>query len=130
MRVGQYAMCCWGAQLSTHLPQLADKIGLFAPWHAYLALTGLGGVQEEAPSFEILVVVMCEYAERTEEIDRHITTSAGRRPGGVVAAARFRLKAAVRRSDLTQDRDLYGDGRGGERIACRLLGNVLSAFDD
>ena len=90
---------------------------------ATVVLSDSGGVQEEAPSFGVPVLVLRDVTERPE----------GLGPGGniLVVTSRAAIRAGFRRALLRSraspvDRprpSVFGDGRAGERIA-----GVLAAF--
>ena len=90
---------------------------------ATVVLSDSGGVQEEAPSFGVPVLVLRDVTERPE----------GLRAGGniLVGTSRTAIRAGFRRA-LAWSRDsrvgrprpsVFGDGRAGERIA-----GILAAF--
>jgi len=81
---------------------------------AELILTDSGGIQEEAPSLGLRVVVMRALTERGEGIDTGLIRLAGANRDRIVAHAVDALTGnwAVGR----EGRDVYGDGRASERI--------------
>lgn len=82
--------------------------------HAHLVLTDSGGIQEEAPTFGVPVIVLRDVTERPEGVAAGVAELAGTDAELVVARARARL-AGHRHSKPTANP--YGDGRAGARIA-------------
>ena len=85
-----------------------------------LILTDSGGIQEEAPSFAVPVLVMRDTTERPEGIEAGVARLVGTRREQIVAASaevlegrsNFKLSAAT---------NPYGDGRAAERIVASIL---------
>jgi UDP-N-acetylglucosamine 2-epimerase (non-hydrolysing) len=110
-----------------------DRVRLLQPM-GYLAFVGLltsadviltdsGGIQEEAVSLEKPLVVLRRSTERTEGVDSGVAVLAG--AGGIGLDDSMDEALAL---DLSADRDLYGDGRTGERIAKALVtGHIWEA---
>ncbi|HOM80815.1 MAG: UDP-N-acetylglucosamine 2-epimerase (non-hydrolyzing) [Armatimonadetes bacterium] len=93
----------------------------YVPWvhlmkRAYLVLTDSGGIQEEAPSLGLPVLVMRETTERPEGVDAGVAKLVGTTPERIVAEARELLgnKEAYRR--MAHAVNPYGDGRSAEYI--------------
>ncbi len=82
--------------------------------HAHLVLTDSGGIQEEAPTFGVPVIVLRDVTERPEGVAAGVAELAGTDAEIVVARARARL-AGDRHSKTIANP--YGDGRAGTRIA-------------
>lgn len=93
-------------------------VGLVAT--ADMILTDSGGLQEEAPSFGVPVLVLREVTERPEGVDAGCSRIAGTTSSGI-AAAFDRWRAEGPRPAAVNP---YGDGRSGERIAGILLGSL------
>ena len=93
---------------------------------ASLILTDSGGIQEEAPSLGVPVVVLRERTERPEGVAAGLVRLAGTRRAAIVEAALCVLTAPP--DELPPRRiaafkaNPYGDGRAAERIVSRLLG--------
>ena len=90
-------------------------IGLIAT--ASMILTDSGGLQEEAPSFGVPVLVLREVTERPEGIEAGCSRIAGTSAAGIVAAFE-RWRQEGHRCAAANP---YGDGRSGERIADVLI---------
>ena len=86
---------------------------------AELILTDSGGIQEEAPSLGLRVVVMRAMTERSEGIDTGLIRLAGADRDHIVTHAMEALtgKWMPRR----KGRDVYGDGRASERVLAAFL---------
>ena len=79
-------------------------------------LTDSGGIQEEAVSLAKPLVVLRRSTERTEGVDSGVAVLAG--AGGIGPPESVDEAVSL---DLSADRDLYGDGFAGERIARALV---------
>jgi len=88
---------------------------LFLLQHARLVLTDSGGIQEEAPSFGVPVLVMREETDRPEAIAAGFGQLVGRDPARIVTAARALLRGDARR--LEGRPNPYGDGNAAARVA-------------
>lgn len=89
---------------------------------ASLILTDSGGIQEEAPSLGVPVVVMRETTERPEAIKAGVAWLAGTDPEKITRLA-VRLLKKVEDGEFRRGlsrRNPFGDGRAGLRIS-RLL---------
>lgn len=82
-------------------------------------LTDSGGIQEEAPTFGVPVLVMRDATERPEGIDAGVARLIGARGDSIVDEA-VRVLDAVNGS-REPGNNPYGDGRAGQRIAEALL---------
>jgi UDP-N-acetylglucosamine 2-epimerase len=102
---------CENVRLIDPLPY-AEFIHLLAG--ATLALTDSGGIQEEAATLGVPLLVMRETTERSEAVEAGLAEIVGFDPERIVAAA-ARL---IRDSDRPRKRStIFGDGRASERIA-------------
>lgn len=79
-----------------------------------LVLSDSGGIQEEAPSFRVPVVVLREVTERTEAVDAGWAQLAGTDTARIVAAAKGVLDGG---QPLPTTANPFGDGRAAERSA-------------
>lgn len=99
-----------------HLIEPVDYFDLMAGIRrADLVLTDSGGIQEEAPSFGVPVLVLREVTERPEGVEAGVTELVGTDREKILARARHHLRQT--RSDAAAPDNPYGDGRAGERIA-------------
>ncbi|HSW30584.1 MAG TPA: UDP-N-acetylglucosamine 2-epimerase (non-hydrolyzing) [Longimicrobiales bacterium] len=86
-----------------------------------LVLTDSGGIQEEAPTFGVPVLVLREVTERPEGVDAGVAELVGTDAELIV---RRGLAALARGSDGSPPPNPYGDGRAGERIADILVSDL------
>jgi len=93
---------------------------------AELVLTDSGGVQEEAPSFRVPVLVMRHRTERPEGITAGCAMLVGTERERIVEATDRLLSDADARAQMRHDESPYGDGHAGERIADVLLQGVAA----
>jgi UDP-N-acetylglucosamine 2-epimerase (non-hydrolysing) len=93
-----------------------------------LVVTDSGGIQEEAPSFGVPVVVMRRHTERAEGVEQGFATLAGQDPRQIETAVAAWLKDAGRREALRRRPNPYGDGQAGRRIAAALLGELAEEW--
>lgn len=80
-----------------------------------LVLTDSGGIQEEAPSFGVPVLVLREVTERPEGVRAGAATLVGTDPVAIGQGIERVLGAAA--GGRVRVANPYGDGRAGERIA-------------
>ena len=94
-----------------------------------LVVSDSGGIQEEAPTFGVPVVVMRSHTERREGVDAGFSTLAGQRPESIEAAVIEWLDDPERRRALRDRPNPYGDGRASERMVANLLNHAVEAFN-
>lgn len=87
---------------------------------AYLILTGSVGLQEEAPSLGVPVLVMRETTERSEAIEAGTAQLVGSRREAIVAAATRLLNDPAAHAAMRAARNPFGDGAAAPRIAAHL----------
>jgi UDP-N-acetylglucosamine 2-epimerase (non-hydrolysing) len=85
-----------------------------------LILTDSGGVQEEAPSLGVPVLVLRRTTERPEGITAGVAKLVGTDTETVVVEARVLLTDAEARAQMARAMNPYGDGRAAERIRAAL----------
>ena len=88
-----------------------------------LILTDSGGIQEEAPSFGVPVLVMRETTERPEGVEAGVARIVGTQRLRIVEEATRLLRDPKARADMAKGGNPYGDGRASRRIAAILLGD-------
>lgn len=88
---------------------------------ATLILTDSGGVQEEAPSFGIPVLVMRETTERPEGIAAGVARLVGTSGAVIVREACRLLDDPAAYQAMARATNPYGDGHAAERIVKALL---------
>jgi UDP-N-acetylglucosamine 2-epimerase len=84
---------------------------------AYIILTDSGGIQEEAPSFGVPVLVLRKVTERPEGVAAGTTKVVGVDRAGIVAAALELLGDPATYESMARATNPYGDGHASERIA-------------
>lgn len=95
---------------------------------AILVVSDSGGIQEEAPSFGVPVVVMRNHTERREGIDAGFSSLAGQAPEVIEKAVCAWLNDSTKRAALRQRSNPYGDGQAAARIVARLRGEMIEEF--
>jgi UDP-N-acetylglucosamine 2-epimerase (non-hydrolysing) len=89
--------------------------------HAALILTDSGGIQEEAPTFGVPVLVLRDKTERPEGIEAGIARLVGSNPARIVAEASALLDDPAAHAAMSAGGNPYGDGRAASRIVSTLL---------
>ncbi len=89
--------------------------------NACLILTDSGGIQEEAPTFDVPVLVLRRVTERPEASQRGQALLVGTDRQGIVAHASRLLADAAARKAMTGLGNPYGDGRSAERIVEAII---------
>jgi len=98
-----------------------DFVALMSRSH--LILTDSGGIQEEAPSLGIPVLVMRDVTERQEGIDAGCLDLVGTKTDRIVAQASRLLEDDELHASMARAGNPYGDGQASWRI-----GNILDKF--
>jgi len=89
--------------------------------HTYMIMTDSGGLQEEAPSFGVPVLVLRDTTERPEGIEAGVLELVGTNEEQVYASARKLLTDRAAYERMANSANPYGDGRASERIAQAIL---------
>ncbi|TCZ69363.1 UDP-N-acetylglucosamine 2-epimerase (non-hydrolyzing) [Paenibacillus albiflavus] len=89
--------------------------------HTYMIMTDSGGIQEEAPSFGVPVLVLRDTTERPEGIDAGTLELVGSDEDKVYERARALLTDASEYERMSQAANPYGDGKASERIVQAIL---------
>jgi UDP-N-acetylglucosamine 2-epimerase (non-hydrolysing) len=84
---------------------------------AYLVLTDSGGIQQQAPSFGVPVLVLRDVTERAEALRAGCVRLVGTDTDLIVKEASGLLDSRVRRDAMTAGGNPYGDGLAGRRGA-------------
>jgi UDP-N-acetylglucosamine 2-epimerase (non-hydrolysing) len=84
--------------------------------HARLILTDSGGLQEEAPSLGIPVLVLRETTERPEGIEAGTLRLVGTEPSQILREANQLLDDPIAHAQMAKAANPYGDGHAAERI--------------
>ncbi|MCP4421388.1 MAG: UDP-N-acetylglucosamine 2-epimerase (non-hydrolyzing) [Chloroflexi bacterium] len=93
-----------------------------------LILTDSGGIQEEAPSLGIPVLILRETTERPEAMQAGVAKIVGADTGQIVNEVNRLLDDAAAHDDMAQAVNPYGDGRAGQRIIDVLLRGKCEEF--
>jgi UDP-N-acetylglucosamine 2-epimerase (non-hydrolysing) len=89
--------------------------------HACLVLTDSGGLQEEAPSFGVPVLVMRRVSERPEGIQAGTVRLVGTDPAEILTQARRLLDDPQAYDAMARVINPYGDGEAAGRIVDAIL---------
>ena len=104
-----------------HLTAPLDYLDLItALKRAALVLTDSGGIQEEAPTFGVPVLVLREVTERPEGVDAGVAELVGTDGRRILERARAKLQDPARAVPPNP----YGDGHAGARIADIVLADL------
>jgi len=117
---------------------LTDPVDYFdlvaALREADLVLTDSGGIQEEAPTFGVPVLVLRTVTERPEGVDAGVAQLVGTDPDRILAAAELALERRAPGSERsTEDAgrratsNPYGDGAAAERIADIVVADLTGS---
>ncbi|CAG1012211.1 UDP-N-acetylglucosamine 2-epimerase (non-hydrolysing) [Anaerolineales bacterium] len=90
--------------------------------HATLILTDSGGIQEEAPSFGVPVLVLRETTERPEGVEAGTLKLVGTETNFIVQEAKRLLEDEAEYAKMAKAANPYGDGHAAEKIVQCLLG--------
>ena len=91
---------------------------------SYLILTDSGGIQEEAPSLSIPVLVMRETTERSEAVEAGTAKLVGSDKDKIIKETQLILDNKQEYGKMAKDINTYGDGKTAERIV-RILSSKL-----
>ena len=89
--------------------------------HAKIILTDSGGLQEEAPSLGVPVLVLRETTERPEGVEAGTLKLVGTEAGQIVREVTRLLDDPVAYAEMARAVNPYGDGQAAERIIEALL---------
>ncbi|MCY7319326.1 MAG: UDP-N-acetylglucosamine 2-epimerase (non-hydrolyzing) [Ramlibacter sp.] len=99
--------------------------------NASLVLTDSGGLQEEAPTFGVPVLVLREETERPEAVEAGCAAIVGPGRAAIVREVRRLMHDDLAYRRMQQPANPYGDGQASRRIvetlAAHLLGTVPQA---
>jgi UDP-N-acetylglucosamine 2-epimerase (non-hydrolysing) len=83
---------------------------------SYLVLTDSGGIQEEAPSFKVPVLVLRDKTERPEGIESGVARLLGTNKDKIVKEVSLLLDNENERKKMIKDKNPYGDGKASDKI--------------
>jgi UDP-N-acetylglucosamine 2-epimerase (non-hydrolysing) len=89
--------------------------------HTHMILTDSGGLQEEAPSFGVPVLVLRDTTERPEGIEAGTLELVGTDDEVIYAKAKQLLTDEASYTKMSQAANPYGDGHASERIVQAIL---------
>ncbi|HEX2780481.1 MAG TPA: UDP-N-acetylglucosamine 2-epimerase (non-hydrolyzing) [Gemmatimonadaceae bacterium] len=93
-----------------------------------LVITDSGGIQEEAPSLGVPVLVLRDVTERPEAVDAGTVRLVGSDADRITAEAQRLLDDRRAHEAMARAINPYGDGRAAWRIAQRVLGLPFTEF--
>lgn len=104
--------------------ELAEPLDYLALHRAlrdsFLVLTDSGGIQEEAPTYGVPVLVLRKVTERPEAVNAGLAKVVGTESEAIVHACQALFDDPGRYRAMTQAVNPFGDGLAGERIACAI----------
>jgi UDP-N-acetylglucosamine 2-epimerase len=103
-------------------PEYADFVKLMQ--RATLILTDSGGVQEEAPTFGVPVLVLRETTERPEGVEAGTARLVGTDLNKIVDETCTLLGDQGKLAEMAKALSPYGDGKASERIASVVLARL------
>ena len=110
-----------GTPRVTLLPPLDYRPMVHLMKHAKLLITDSGGLQEEAPSLGIPVLVLRETTERPEGIEAGTLKLVGTETSQIVREAERLLDDPAAHAKMAKAVNPYGDGHAAERIIQTLV---------
>jgi UDP-N-acetylglucosamine 2-epimerase (non-hydrolysing) len=110
-----------GAERITLLPPLDYLPLVHLMKRSTLILTDSGGLQEEAPSFGVPVLVLRETTERPEGVEAGTLKLVGTETSHIVEEAKRLLDDESEYAKMAKASNPYGDGHAAERIVDALV---------
>jgi UDP-N-acetylglucosamine 2-epimerase (non-hydrolysing) len=92
--------------------------------NASLVLTDSGGLQEEAPTFGVPVLVLREETERPEAVEAGCALVVGPGRAAIVREVRRLMLDELAYRRMQQPQNPYGDGKASQRIAETLAAHL------
>lgn len=89
-----------------------------------LILSDSGGIQEEAPTFGVPVLVLREVTERMEAVEAGVARLVGTDPATIVREASRLLTDTDARAAMVARRNPFGDGDAAEKTVAAIAGLV------
>jgi UDP-N-acetylglucosamine 2-epimerase (non-hydrolysing) len=83
---------------------------------SYLVLTDSGGIQEEAPSFKVPVLILRNKTERPEGIETGVAKLLGTEKDKIIEDVTTLLDDKNKWNKMRKGKNPYGDGKASERI--------------
>ncbi|CAM4357935.1 non-hydrolyzing UDP-N-acetylglucosamine 2-epimerase [Acinetobacter pragensis] len=94
--------------------------------HSYLILTDSGGIQEEAPSLGIPVLVMRDTTERPEAVEAETVKLVGTSQNGIISNVQALLDDKNLYNSMSEASNPYGDGKSSGKIVEIIKKTYLS----
>jgi UDP-N-acetylglucosamine 2-epimerase len=91
-----------------------------------LILTDSGGIQEEAPSLRVPVLVMRDTTERPEGVEAGVSKLVGTQRERIVREARRLLTDPAAHAAMATGANPYGDGQAAQRVVAAVLERARS----
>lgn len=92
---------------------------------SHIVLSDSGGVQEEAPSFDVPVLVLRETTERQEAIDSGVAKLVGTEASVIVREASKLLSKSSAHRQMANRKNPFGDGKASQRITDVLKREIM-----
>lgn len=99
----------------TLLPPIDYEALVYLLKNVDLVLTDSGGIQEEAPTFGVKVLILREKTERPEGIDAGVSKLVGTNSKNIISEVIIGLLERERRENISINNP-YGDGKASSRI--------------
>ena len=107
-----------GKLQNVHLTEPLDYLDMQqALADSWLALTDSGGIQEEAPTFGLPVLVLRKETERPEAVNAGCAKIVGTHQSDIIHSVEFLLNTPDAYKDMQAKTNPFGDGKASERIA-------------
>ena len=111
----------WGIYPTSITPPLSYIAFVNLLRESYLVLTDSGGVQEEAPSFGVPILVLRDVTERPENVESGTARIVGSDRQRIVSNVRRLIENPEEHSAMSHAANPYGDGNAAKRIVNALL---------
>ncbi|SHM75909.1 UDP-N-acetylglucosamine 2-epimerase (non-hydrolysing) [Anaerosporobacter mobilis DSM 15930] len=89
---------------------------------SFLVMTDSGGLQEEAPSCGVPVLVLRTETERPEAVEAGTVKVVGVKEEDIFYNAQLLFENEDKYNEMTKSTNPYGDGHASERIADKIIG--------
>jgi UDP-N-acetylglucosamine 2-epimerase (non-hydrolysing) len=127
--VRQPVMAALSGRANVHLIEPLDYLEfVHLMRRADIMLTDSGGIQEEAPSLGIPVLVMRDVTERPEAIDYGTVKLVGTEKARIVGGVSTLLDDRAAYDAMAHATNPYGDGHAAERITAAILGRAFAEY--
>ena len=83
---------------------------------SYLILTDSGGIQEEAPSLDVPVLLMRENTERPEAVESGCVRIVGTEASSIFKHAKQLIEDSNLHEHMARSKNPFGDGQASKRI--------------